>query len=143
VGRVHDRGLERRLVDRLAGVLVERRLRVERLQVADAAHEEQPDDPLRLRGEVRLAVGRGARPGGPDDAVAGEHRPEGEPGEAPRGVGEEGAAVHGEPPYRIVTKSLWFRSTWTKSSRARRAGSADGGVTASPAGNGVSFPGCA
>ena len=63
VARVLDeqRRLERvregRLGEGLAGVLVERRLRVEGLQVADAAGEEDPDDRLGLRREVRLAVG--------------------------------------------------------------------------------------
>ena len=86
--------LIRRLGDRLAGVLVERRLGVEALHVADAADHEQPDDALRLRREVRLAGGR--RPGGrvAGEAVAVEHRAEREAGEAHAEVGEERAARH-------------------------------------------------
>ncbi len=56
-GRVDDL-LVRRLVERLAGVLVQCRLGVEALDVARPADHEQPDDVLGLRREVRLAVGQ-------------------------------------------------------------------------------------
>ena len=42
--------------------------------------------------------------------------------------------------HRIVTKSLWFSSTWTRFSRARKCGIADGGTGhAAPPANGVFF----
>ena len=85
--------LERRLGDRLAGVLGELGLRVERLHVGDAAVHEQPDDGLRLRREVRLAVGRRPFRVG-RVAVAVQHGRERETGEAAKGIGEERTAMH-------------------------------------------------
>ena len=78
---------------RLAGVAVQLRLGVEALDVADAAAEEDPDDRLRLRREVRLAVGRPAAGVGPGDAVAEQHGAQRQAGEAHAGVGQEGAAA--------------------------------------------------
>src|SRR5437867_6196381 len=86
--------LERGLPDRLSRVPVESRLRIEALDVARAADHEQPDHTLGLRGEVRLAVGRGPNLPLPSarDAVAVEHRAEREAGEPHAAVGQERAA---------------------------------------------------
>ena len=77
----------------LAGVLVQLRLDVEALDVADAAAEEDPDDRLGLGREVRPAV----RAAGIAARRRGRRRPEQhgaerQAGEAHAGVGEEGAA---------------------------------------------------
>src|SRR5262249_3716843 len=154
VRRLQYRLLERRLVNGLAGVLVQGRLGIERLQVADTAQHEEPDDALRLRLEMRLPVGRLPRLGA-DDAVLEQHGAEGEPGEAHADIGQKGPPAdsttavrgvcdveHGGVPQRIVTKSLWLNNTWIRLSRARWAGSVDGGVmTSALGGNGVSFAG--
>ena len=56
--------LEGRLGDGLAGELGEHRLGIEALHMTDAAVHEQPDDVLRLRREVGVAVGRRPRGAG-------------------------------------------------------------------------------
>ena len=74
----------------LPGVFVQRRLGIERLDMAHAAEHEQPDHAFRLRLKVRLAVGQrpvvfhGAR-------SLRQHRAEREPGQAHAGVGEKNA----------------------------------------------------
>src|SRR5207302_10778767 len=77
------------LVEGLAGELVEGRLGVERLEVAVAAGEEDPDDRLRAWPVMRLAVGGLAA----RDAVAVEHGAQRQAGEAQAEVGEEGPAM--------------------------------------------------
>ena len=103
VGVGHDETLDRQLGgvlhlgercvgDRLAGVLVEHRLGVEALHVADTTVHEQPDDALRARRGVRPAIGRS-----PGDllrvAIAVEQRPECQAGESQSDVREERAAL--------------------------------------------------
>ena len=139
VGRI-QRVFVRRLRDVLARVFVERRLGIEGVHVADAAQHEQPDHAFRFRREVGLAIGRSpgvSRRGGL--AVALEHRAEHQPGKTHAAVrqkhpaarraaaGETGQRISVDAahrisslPHRMVTKSVWFRSTCTRSSRARR-----------------------
>src|SRR5262249_13962491 len=97
-------------------------------ELADAAGEEHPDDGLGLRGEVRLAVGRGPlRRLAAGVPVAVEHGPERQPGEPQPDVGQKRAPVHrGNSGQRIVTKSVWLNSASTRFSRALAPGSADG-----------------
>ena len=83
---------ERRLGDRLAGVLVEHRLGIEAFHVADAAVHEQPDHALGLGREMRLAVGRRPVCRRTAEAVALQHGAEAQAGEAHAEVGEERAA---------------------------------------------------
>src|SRR5205823_3519039 len=79
-------------LDRLACILVEGGFGVEALQVADAAEHEQPDDALGPWGEVGLAVRRAPWPRGPRDAVAVQHRGQGQAGEAQAAIRQEAAA---------------------------------------------------
>ena len=88
--RLGDSG-KRRLVDRFAGVLVERRFDIEALEVAHAAAEKNPDDRFRPRSEVRAAIGRLPGIRGARDTIAKEHRAEGESGESHARIGEERA----------------------------------------------------
>ena len=126
-----------RLVDRLAGVLRQLGLGVEALEVADAAAHHQPDDPLGPRREMGLAVGRAPAANGSARTMpsrwsiapsARPTKPMPVSARKPGGVGPEQsqsahvwfmavASVH-----RIVTKSLWFSSTWTSADRARASG---------------------
>src|SRR5262249_6853280 len=111
----------------LAGVGVQGRLRVEALQVADPAGEEHPDDRLRLRREVRTWRAGSVSDRRASESVAGEHRPEGQPGEPEPHDGEERATTHGESPgQRMVRKSVWLNSARIRLSRALVSGSADG-----------------
>ena len=82
-----ERLLVRRLADGLASVLVQLRLRVERLHLAGPTDHEQPDDGFRFR--FRRASGGRVRAG---DAVLEQHRAEGEAGKPHADVGEERAA---------------------------------------------------
>ncbi|TXT28807.1 MAG: hypothetical protein FD138_2515 [Planctomycetota bacterium] len=108
----HVLAIERRLedligdggfFDRQSGVLGERRLRIERLHVTDAARHEEPDDVFGFRLRLCAAVDNRrfwwavrwlAHPTvvGSHDAVACEHGSGGETGEAEGGVGEKVAA---------------------------------------------------
>ena len=101
--RVGDRVGVRRLGDRLAGVLDQRRLGVEALHVARAADHEQPDHVLDSRREVGFAVGeRPAQIGvGPRHAVALEQRREGEAAQAETEarLGEERASGSSIEPF--------------------------------------------
>ena len=78
----------------LPAVLVESRLGIKPFDVAGAADHEQPDHALGLGGEVRLAVGR--RPRMPvhsaHNAVALEHRAQGQARKSHAAVGQEGAS---------------------------------------------------
>src|SRR5438128_775018 len=97
-----------RLGDRLARVPGQLGLWVESLDVAHTTDHEQPDDTLRLGREVRLPVGRfpfrsriPAR-----DAVAMEHRAQGQSGEAHPQVRKEHAP--GNPAAaRVIVVSSW------------------------------------
>src|SRR5262245_1467800 len=81
----------RRVRNRLAGVAIQLRLDVEAFDVADAAAEEDPDDGLGARREVRPAVRwRIIRAG---DAVLEEHGAQRQAGETHAGVGEKRAAA--------------------------------------------------
>ena len=53
--------LVRRLVNRLAGVFVQLRFDIKTFDVTDAPAQENPNDRLGLRGEMRLAIGRTPR----------------------------------------------------------------------------------
>ena len=90
-----DRVLERRFVERLSGVLIERGLGVERLHVAVTAAEKNPDDRPCLGWKERLTGGRGPKgrsfARGAGHAVAPEHRAKRQAGEAHANVGEESA----------------------------------------------------
>ena len=89
--RVLDVGI-RSLGDRLAGMFCHLGLVVKAFKVADAAIHKQPDDALRLWGEVRSAVG--GKPGsGGADAVAGEHGTERQTGEAEAKVGKSFTSI--------------------------------------------------
>ena len=88
---VQKRG-ERGLLERLAVVLVERRLDVEALHVTDATGQEDPDHRIGLGRKMRvgfdpcrpsLRLGR---------RVIMQHRPQGQPGEPHPGIGQEGAS---------------------------------------------------
>ncbi len=149
---------EGRLGDRLAGILIDRGLGVEALQVAGAADHEQPDDVLGSGSEVRLPVGWlpacRAEIARPSNSVTMKHRAQDEAREAHPDVREERPSrYHQRVPirvvrnhlrlpmahgYRIVMKSLWLNSTCTRFSRARSKGSwAAGTAAAGPAANGV------
>ena len=83
--------LERRFVEGFAGVLGELGLGVEALHVTQAAAQENPDDRLRPRREVRQARGRPPT-ALQSEAIAREHRAQCEAAEAQAGAGEEGSA---------------------------------------------------
>ena len=74
-----------------AGKAIEFGLDVEALNVADAAAQEDPDDRLRFRREVRSAVGAWVDRRGPGDTIAEEHGAQGQSGEPHAGIGQEGA----------------------------------------------------
>src|SRR5262249_10785960 len=112
-----------------AGVLLQRRLRVERVDLRGAAVHHQEDAGLGLGGDVRLL--RGERPGrgvGPEvrhQAEAGQ----GDAGEPAAHLPEELApgqaarerAWHGRP-QSTYRNSLAFKSTWQSDARASSAG---------------------
>src|SRR5262249_31354098 len=75
-----------------------------RLQVADTAQHEEPDDALRLRLEMRLPIGRLPRLAA-DDAVTEEHRTEGETGEAKPEIRQESSSVHMRPPENATKRN--------------------------------------
>ena len=123
----------RRLGDRFAGVPGELRLHVEAFDVAHAAAEEDPDDRLRPRREMRRTGGRlprrrcGIGPG----TVAEQHRTEREPGETHAGVGEERAAgdavaiglasrIHVFQVTMTWTEPFWKSWMWSRLSRVTR-----------------------
>ena len=132
--------LVRRVVDRLAGVLVQLRLEVEALDVADAAAQEDPDDALGARRadaaptaapDVHRQLAR-ATPS--RNSIAPSARPVKPMPVSARNERRETAAADGAIRadadcscryQRIVTKSWWFSSTWTRFSRARSGGSAE------------------
>ena len=82
----------RSVADGPAGEAVQFRLHVKALDVADAAAQEDPDDRLGLRREVRPASGGRIDRRGPGDAVAEKHGAQGQAGKTHAGIGEEGAA---------------------------------------------------
>src|SRR5262249_2634736 len=130
IGRLEHVAI-RCLGKRFARVFVERRLGIKALDVARATNHEQPNDALCPRSKVRPAIGRSPGLGCQflPQAVARQHRSERQAGKAHADITQKlpttngSAAMHGD--YRIVTKSLWLNSTWTRFSRARKWGSVE------------------
>jgi hypothetical protein len=77
--------------NRLSGVLVEHRLRIEALQVTCAANHEQPDDAFHLRREVRSTIGRRPARCIVCQSISMQHRPEREACETHAEVREKGS----------------------------------------------------
>ena len=81
------------LGDGLAVVLIERRLGVEGLCLADSTGHEQPDNALCFRSEMRFAIrGRPLAGFSPQETVTLEHSGEGDAGEAASKVRKKSAA---------------------------------------------------
>jgi hypothetical protein len=99
----HKRILERVLIRRfgklLSRVLIQGRFGIERLDVADAAEHEEPDDPLGLGLEVWLAIGR--RPGILGGYTARQQCAQHQAGKAERSIGQKDA-----PGPAITTKTI-------------------------------------
>jgi len=108
-----ERGFVRRFRDCLPGVLCQFRFRIERLHVAHAADEKNPNHRFRLRREIGLAELAGGGFAAADNPLLVEERPESQPGAPHAEIGEKCSAgsrwrrnvavKHG---YLSVTKSL-------------------------------------
>ena len=87
VGRFQHVG-ERRIGDRLATIFCQRRLRIKRLDLANATSHEQPDHAFGFRSKMGEAIRR-CPVGFGSEAVPLEHRPQGQRGKAGPQIGEE------------------------------------------------------
>ena len=87
VGRFQHAG-ERRVGDRLAAIFCQKRLRIKRLDLANASSHEQPDHAFCFRSKMGEAIRR-SPVGVGSEAVALEHRSQGQRGKAGSQIGEE------------------------------------------------------